>query len=217
MEDFDIWDVKCVVQEGGYFQVVQKTKEHFNKVVLRDKEGKANRRVLKKRMSNYFSFGVDARIGFGFDKGRTGSALCNKCVYCWEGFKKMFIRTRRINEVIENFGPLHERVLRRSVADVESLQDDAEHRVQKMGHQITGSPATLVCLNIDSYSGGVRDIWRNAEGSNFERLTSGSCFSDGYLEFLTFDSILGIANERYRMKKQHDSLRFLGGSAKRVA
>lgn len=54
-------------------------------------------KVFKKKMSNYFSIGVDARIGYGFDKSRTGNRCCNKCVYCWEGFKKMFLRTLKVN------------------------------------------------------------------------------------------------------------------------
>jgi diacylglycerol kinase (ATP) len=58
---------------------------------------------MNKKMCNYFSFGVDSRIGFGFDKNRTTSVLGNKCVYCWEGFKKMFIRTAKIKDVVESF------------------------------------------------------------------------------------------------------------------
>lgn len=53
-------------------------------------------------MINYFSIGVDARIGFGFDKNRTPYQCCNKFVYCWEGFKKMFLKTPKVNQSIEN-------------------------------------------------------------------------------------------------------------------
>ena len=47
-------------------------------------------------MSNYMSVGAGARVGYGFDKNRTKSRLCNLCVYCWEGFKKMFLKTKDI-------------------------------------------------------------------------------------------------------------------------
>ena len=30
-----------------------------------------NRKTFEKKMANYFSIGVDARIGYGFDKRRT--------------------------------------------------------------------------------------------------------------------------------------------------
>lgn len=58
--------------------------------------------TFKKLMCNYFSFGVDSRIGYGFDKGRTKSRLGNKCVYFWEGLKKFFIKTPKLNEIVEN-------------------------------------------------------------------------------------------------------------------
>lgn len=51
-------------------------------------------------MCNYFSFGVDARIGWGFDKSRTRSAFGNKCVYCCEGFKKIFLKTPSVNNTL---------------------------------------------------------------------------------------------------------------------
>jgi diacylglycerol kinase (ATP) len=37
---------------------------------------------------NYFSLGYDARVGFGFEKKRSGSRCWNKCIYFWEGLKK---------------------------------------------------------------------------------------------------------------------------------
>jgi diacylglycerol kinase (ATP) len=69
--------------------------------------------VFLKKMSNYFSFGVDARIGYGnnyftmpnfkgFDKSRTQSRFKNKVVYCWEGFKKMFTKTPKVNDVVDH-------------------------------------------------------------------------------------------------------------------
>jgi len=64
--------------------------------------------VYKKQMSNYMSVGVDARIGLGFDRNRTQSALGNKCVYCWEGFKKMFLKTSKMNTVIDSLDVLHQ-------------------------------------------------------------------------------------------------------------
>lgn len=52
-------------------------------------------------MSNYFSIGIDARIGYGFDKRRTASRHKNKCFYCWEGFKKMFLKNKNIPETLD--------------------------------------------------------------------------------------------------------------------
>lgn len=59
-------------------------------------------KMIKKHMSNYCSIGVDARIGYGFDKKRTKSQIGNKCVYAWEGFKKFFSSTLKMNQIIDN-------------------------------------------------------------------------------------------------------------------
>jgi hypothetical protein len=55
-------------------------------------------------MCNYFSIGVESRIGLGFDKKRTESVCCNKCCYAWEGLKKIcrcFAKTKKIKDVVE--------------------------------------------------------------------------------------------------------------------
>lgn len=58
-------------------------------------------------MSNYFSIGVDARIGMAFDRKRTNSRAINNCIYCWEGFKRLFIHTKGITEVVDVLEELH--------------------------------------------------------------------------------------------------------------
>ncbi len=55
-------------------------------------------------MSNYFSLGVESRVGLNFEKRRTNHYLTNKCCYGWEGVKKMFCcctSTTKMNQVIE--------------------------------------------------------------------------------------------------------------------
>lgn len=57
----------------------------------------------KRPMCNYFSIGVESRIGLGFEKSRSNHYLKNKCIYGWEGIKKMCCssRTAKIKNVIE--------------------------------------------------------------------------------------------------------------------
>ena len=58
-------------------------------------------------MCNYYSIGVESRIGLGFDKKRTGNRVCNDICYGWEGVKKMVCcygqqKTRKIKEVVDH-------------------------------------------------------------------------------------------------------------------
>ena len=65
-------------------------------------------------------------------------------MYCWEGFKKLFLKTRGMREVIESSEP-----------PIVVMQ---------------GDPANLLCLNINSYSGGVQSIWEKAQYRNGDQV-----------------------------------------------
>src|SRR4051812_43368535 len=57
----------------------------------------------KRPMCNYFSIGVESRIGLGFEKSRSNHYIKNKCIYGWEGIKKMCCcsSTAKIKSVID--------------------------------------------------------------------------------------------------------------------
>jgi diacylglycerol kinase (ATP) len=60
----------------------------------------------KRYMCNYFSLGVESRVGLGFEKKRTSNAICNKCVYFCEGIKKFMCcrgrkRTLKVKECVD--------------------------------------------------------------------------------------------------------------------
>lgn len=99
VDDFDLWDAEMTLHEHGEFAIVHKANGKVSKVPLKNEDG-SKKLVFKKTFSNYASFGVDARIGFGFEKNRTTSRVRNKCVYAWEGFKKMCLRTTTMNKLI---------------------------------------------------------------------------------------------------------------------
>lgn len=57
----------------------EKTKKKVPIPIEKDEED--NKLMHKRLMCNYFSIGIESRIGMGFDKKRTGSACCNKTKY----------------------------------------------------------------------------------------------------------------------------------------
>ena len=108
----DIWDVEIhtsevagVEQAGCIRKVVtdkngKKQKEPM--VTLRRSTGEEVRsRVFRRKMSNYCSIGIDARIGLGFDKNRSKTRWVNKLVYAWEGLKKFLKPSINVGSIIE--------------------------------------------------------------------------------------------------------------------
>jgi diacylglycerol kinase (ATP) len=144
--------------------------------------------VFKKTFINYLSIGYDARVGFGFEKGRCGNRCCNKLLYFWEGCKKNCCRnTIKLNSLIDKF----QTVTIKEDIDVEDMdvtlrEDKAKaytlfksrtslESVSSGTTAITtngpgnaeeivlkGDPVSIVCQNIHYYMGGTRDIWKKS-------------------------------------------------------
>lgn len=57
---------------------------------------------MKKSFSNYFGVGIDARIGYSFDKYRTRSVFTNLLCYACIGLAKLFKRASKVEELVEN-------------------------------------------------------------------------------------------------------------------
>jgi hypothetical protein len=67
-------------------------------------EGKAFRRSF----CNYFSFGIDGKIGYAFDKHRTSSRVGNLMVYGAMGLLKSATKTKSIKELVESMELRHD-------------------------------------------------------------------------------------------------------------
>lgn len=57
-------------------------------------------KVFEKSFCNYFSFGIDGKIGYAFDKRRTSSRIGNLLVYGTMGLVKAASKTKSLNELV---------------------------------------------------------------------------------------------------------------------
>lgn len=73
----DIWSVDMTLREGGQFKQID-SKTRVKKTIV-DGRGNPSRKLCKK-MNNYFSIGIESRIGIGFDRHRKATAFQNKVV-----------------------------------------------------------------------------------------------------------------------------------------
>ncbi|KAK6591188.1 diacylglycerol kinase [Cryptosporidium xiaoi] len=116
--EHDIWSVKAVVDSYGCFYKVDsfsRKKKVVNKQGKGGKQGGGNHEYMKTvdrgsntiateltfRMSNYFSVGIESRIGIGFDRNRTKNAFLNKIRYALEGVKNTFRHTTPVYDIID--------------------------------------------------------------------------------------------------------------------
>ena len=57
---------------------------------------------IQKTFCNYFSFGIDGKIGYSFDLHRAKSRLGNLVVYACMGVIKAATRTKTLDELLES-------------------------------------------------------------------------------------------------------------------
>lgn len=92
VENLDIWTIEAQVWEYGKFQRVQNSHNE----VLESK-------TFTRHFSNYFSLGIDPKIGYSFDMHRTGSRMGNFITYAVMGCIKSFTKTQNLGELISQF------------------------------------------------------------------------------------------------------------------
>eukprot|EP00915_Cephaloidophora_sp_WS-2016_P002574 GHVH01003452.1.p1 GENE.GHVH01003452.1~~GHVH01003452.1.p1 ORF type:complete len:495 (-),score=69.49 GHVH01003452.1:1271-2755(-) len=132
----DIWEIDLkLFQDGELLQVKGAEKK------------KVPVAVRNFKMFNYFSIGIDARIGVGFDRNRTSTQIGNKIVYMNEGVKKIFKN---------DFIPVDKWVHRVEERGLIKIGRDASAPARLL-------PGTkcLMALNVNSYGGG-RQLWAYA-------------------------------------------------------
>ncbi|EDO08039.2 Diacylglycerol kinase accessory domain family protein [Babesia bovis T2Bo] len=183
----DFWKVVLTVEpEGSFNRINQKSRQ---KETVVDESGSDALR-MEFVMGNYFSIGVDARIGRGFDRLRSQSSLVNKLIYLWQGTKNTFRRSIRVDKQIDKM--LSGESYSKTVFTTE---------MGNLSNPVLPRSSALIALNIPSYSAGIDPFARSCR-VGLENLTDAECselthfsqkMGDHRLEFLAYRKVYHIA------------------------
>jgi diacylglycerol kinase (ATP) len=100
-------------------------------------------------MVNYFSIGIDARIGLGFDKNRSKNVYMNRFIYFLEGLKKLFLKTEKINNLVKELRIVEEVDIHKTSKKV--LFKTKSNDCNKDDTVLISDTGSLLCLNINRY------------------------------------------------------------------
>lgn len=156
IRQIDIWDIEiiCKPEVGCVKTVVSENGRREKKPRMETKRLTGENVVARsftRKMSNYCSIGIDARIGLGFDKSRSGSRFCNKVIYAWEGLKKFLKPKVTIDTVIEKMEILESFVSLKHTHVLKSNSDDFLDMAENV--EIKGVPkAALLPFGVENES-----------------------------------------------------------------
>jgi diacylglycerol kinase (ATP) len=197
-EKFNVWDITWHFRESG--DVFSWNSKNKSKESLGVK-------TFHRLMSNYFSIGVESRIGLGFEKKRTKSRISNKIRYGIEGIKKMCCtKTNKLNTVMKSLTQLKLDGSERNILST-NIETPSENLIRNQDsihkYFLGGNPVSLICTNINSMMGGQHNMWENGRkntlglsGLNGKPMSKKemtfndqSQHDDGILEFMTIPSV----------------------------
>jgi diacylglycerol kinase (ATP) len=139
-------------------------------------------------MSNYFSIGIESKIGMGFDQHRTHSQMLNKGVFAVEGAKNMVKPIRRIKDTVTECS---------NGDGIVFSTDDTRTEIPVL----RGNPVSLIFLNINSFASGC-DLWNDATASGLVNVEPVEFDSqspgDGKLEVMSYQSLTALGWEQVR-------------------
>ena len=138
---------------------------------------------------------MDAEVGYEFDKNRTNTRMGNFTVYGLLGLKKGVEQAKTLGELVASMETDESSVFE---GDSRGLGDyikdpfsfnfnDLVEGVKKVTSFHNNQ--NLVALNINSYMGGVSDIWKNGkvnEAIKTREAPTEPSQSDGKIEFVSF-------------------------------
>lgn len=144
---FDIWSIDLELLAGGRMLKINGRTREKEVVEVSSVSG---RKIFSKPMANYFSVGIESRIGMGFDRHRVKSQLGNKMVYALEGMKK--ICCAKVDDVSDF---VHSLVEMEETAPIHSNLIGTDNRTTRATAHETRYPtpaAPTALQNIESHS-----------------------------------------------------------------
>jgi diacylglycerol kinase (ATP) len=181
----DLWDVKISVDSSSG-RVIQRSGKRSKKDVLPEGQN-----FMVKKMSNYFSIGIESRVGYEFDKRRTKSRLSNKVVYAWIGAKRVLGKKYLLNDVLGKCTSGSE-----TIFGSEGLSDP----------KLVGDVSSIIFVNIPSFAAGI-DVWNSSPkmgtSSTSQVRFTDQRSGDRKLEVLTYGTLYNLARERLKIGKGH--------------
>ncbi|CAJ1372933.1 unnamed protein product [Effrenium voratum] len=145
----DIWRISLKVDEEDGFL--------YNKdTVLTDADG-SEQKSLDSHMLLYCGIAKDAELAYNVELRRTKSQCLNKLVYIWQGAMISLHFFCCVGQRVQ-------RVLRGLYHGTSRKGEPIfEVGVRSKGPRLYSNPEMLLCLNINSYGGGVaRNLWNNS-------------------------------------------------------
>lgn len=88
----DVWEVEMSACEGGYVRIAGPQRKDGHDVLEIDYEQRGDYPIIRRKMCNYMSIGVQGYVGSGFEKHRAGNRFANMMVYTSESAKWVFWR-----------------------------------------------------------------------------------------------------------------------------
>ena len=127
---------------------------------------------MTKHFCNYFSVGIDGKVGYSFDLHRTSSRIGNMMVYGVMGAVKSFTKTKTVGELTKQFKqnnleidflPTANSKKAESTRQIATKRDSAILERGSLTLEEIKQNENILFLNINSFMAGVTDIWKNAE------------------------------------------------------
>jgi diacylglycerol kinase (ATP) len=144
VDQLDIWDINLECEESGAIQRYEKDKKGKARIVNlsvpdpKDPGKSVKMTKMERRMSNYFSIGVDARIGFNFERKRKKSRIGNKIIYFLEGMKRLCSPQLKVTDVVQKM---------EVIKDGDDSQSEYSER-NLLSTQFSVKESTLVLANL---------------------------------------------------------------------